>query len=61
MEQSSERPHGWVAGRVYSMSCGTERHDRLAGLSYEALVPAARRSGCRPFAHIRLVRIGSAA
>lgn len=31
-EQSSERPHEWVAGRVYTMSGGTERHDLLAGL-----------------------------
>lgn len=60
-EQSSERSHEWVAGRVYNMSGGTERHDLLAGLIYERLAPAARRSGCRPFGHNRLVRIGSTA
>jgi Uma2 family endonuclease len=60
-EQTSERPHEWVAGRVYNMSGGTERHDLLAGLLYERLAPAARRRGCRPFAHNRLVRIGGTA
>lgn len=60
-EQLGQRPHEWVAGRVYAMSGGTERHDLLAGLLYEALAPAARRRGCRPFQHNRLVRIGGTA
>lgn len=60
-EQTGGRPHEWVAGRVYAMSGGTERHDLLAGLLYEALAPAARRRDCRPFMHNRLVRIGGTA
>lgn len=60
-ERAAERPHEWVAGRVYAMAGGTERHDLMVGLVYEALAPAADRRGCRPFAHNRLVRLGEAA
>lgn len=56
-EERSDRRHEWVAGRVYVMAGGTERHDLLSGLLYEALAPAARRSGCRPFQQNRKVRI----
>lgn len=60
-EQGAERPHEWVAGRVYAMAGGTERHDLMVGLVYEALAPAADRRGGRPFAHKRLVRLREAA
>lgn len=60
-EQSSPRPHEWVAGHVFGMAGGTERHDNLVALVYEHLAPRARRQGCLPFAHNRLVRLGSAA
>lgn len=59
--QRADRPHEWVAGRVYAMAGGTERHDLMVGLVYEALAPSADRRGCRPFAHHRLVRLGDAA
>lgn len=57
-EQTSERPHEWVGGRVYNTAGSTERHDLLAALIYEALAPAARDGNCRPFIHSRLVHIG---
>ncbi len=38
------------------MSGGTERHDLIAGLIYEALVAAARAKGCRTFMGNRLLR-----
>lgn len=47
-----------VGGRVFAMAGGTERHDLLAGLLYEALASGARKAGCRPFAGNRLVRVG---
>ena len=55
-EQSSERRHELVGGRVYAMAGGSERHDLLAGLIYEALAAGARANGCRPFTSNRLVR-----
>ncbi len=60
-ERRSERRHELVGGRVYVMAGGSERHDLLTGLVYEALAPGARASGCRPFAANRFVRLGSAA
>jgi Putative restriction endonuclease len=55
-EQSSERRHELVGGRVYAMAGGSERHDRAAGLLYELLAPGPRSAGCRPFTSNRLVR-----
>jgi Uma2 family endonuclease len=55
-EQESERRHELVGGRVHAMSGGTERHDLIAGLIYEALVPGARAKGCRTFMGNRLLR-----
>ena len=46
-EQDSERRHEWVAGRVYAMAGGTERHDLMVGLLDEKLVVGARPPGCR--------------
>lgn len=57
-EERTERKHEWVAGRVYAMAGGTERHDLMSGLVYEALAPGARRRGCRPFQQNRKVKIG---
>lgn len=59
-EQRAEARHEFVQGRVYAMSGGTERHDLLAGLVYEALAPGARARGCRPFLGNRLVRLDGA-
>jgi Uma2 family endonuclease len=53
--------HEWVGGRVFVMTGGSERHDLAAGLVYEALAPAARRSGCRPFTSNRLLRVARSA
>ncbi len=41
-EQLSERRHELVGGRVYVMAGGSERHDLMAGLVYEAVAPGAR-------------------
>jgi hypothetical protein len=60
-ETGSERRHEFVAGRVFVMAVGTERHDLAAGLVYEALAPGARRSGCRPFIANRLLRASAPA
>ena len=45
-EQSSERRHELVGGRIYAMAGGSERHDLAAGLLYELLAPGARSAGC---------------
>ncbi len=50
-----------VGGRVWAMSGGTERHDLLAGLIYEALAPGARAEGCRPFFGNRMLQTAKAA
>src|SRR5215472_10421567 len=55
-ERTSQRPHELVGGRVYALAGGSERHDLVAGLLYEALAPGARAGGCRPFTSNRLVR-----
>lgn len=54
-ERASRRPHELVAGRVYALAGGSERHDLMAGLLYEALAAGARARGCRPFISNRLV------
>ncbi|MGH9056875.1 MAG: Uma2 family endonuclease [Acidimicrobiales bacterium] len=61
-EQTAERRHELVGGRIYAMAGGSERHDLAAGLLYELLAPAARSAGCRPFTANRLVhtRTGNA-
>jgi Uma2 family endonuclease len=48
-EEHSPVRHELVAGHVYAMAGGTERHDLTVGLLYEALAPGARRAGCRAF------------
>ena len=60
-EELSERRHEWVAGHVYAMAGGSERHDVLAGLLYLRLAPKALADGCRPFQHNRKVKIGEVA
>lgn len=55
-ELRAEHRHELVGGRAYAMSGGTERHDLITGLIYEALAPGARARGCRPFTSNRLVR-----
>ena len=59
-EQRGDVRHEFVHGRVYAMSGATERHDLLAGLVYEALVPSARARGCRAFLSNRLVKLEGA-
>ena len=60
-EGDSDRRHEWVAGRVYAMAGGTERHDLMVGLIHEKLSPLARVRGCRTFSQNRLVRLGDVA
>lgn len=60
-EADSERRHEWVAGRVYAMPGGTERHDLMVGLLFRKLADLADARGCRSFSHNRLVRLGDVA
>ena len=60
-EAAGGRPHEWVAGRVYAMAGGTERHDLMVGLLYRKLAALADARGCRAFSHNRLVRLGDVA
>ena len=60
-ERDSDRRHEWVAGRVYAMAGGTERHDLMAGLIYRKLAALADARGCRSFSQNRLVRLGDVA
>lgn len=55
-EAHAARRNELVGGRVYAMAGGSERHDLVAGLIYEAIAPGARAAGCRPFTANRLVR-----
>jgi Uma2 family endonuclease len=61
LEQLADRRHEYVGGRVYVMAGGSERHDLVAGLVYEALAPGARAEGCRPFIANRMLRAGESA
>lgn len=61
VEVQSESRAEWVAGQVFAMSGGSERHDLMTGLVYEALAPAARRRGCAAFQQNRKVRLADAA
>lgn len=60
-EQVAQVRSEWVAGRVYVMSGGRERHHLATALLLEALAPQVRARGCRPFGEGRLVRLGMAA
>src|SRR5437588_5247856 len=55
-ERESELRHEWVGRRVYAMSGGTEDHDLIAGLVYQAMAAGAREKGCRMFIGNRLLR-----
>lgn len=61
LESRGDRRHELVGGRVYDMAGGSERHDLAAGLLYEAVAPAARSAGCRPFTSNRLVQTAGGA
>jgi len=50
--------HEWVAGEVYAMAGGTERHDTAVEALRDVLGPGARARGCRRFTGNRLIRIG---
>lgn len=52
--------HELVAGRVYAMAGGTERHDLVAQALYERLVAGARAGGCRTLIGNRLVKVSTA-
>jgi Uma2 family endonuclease len=60
-EERSEQRHEWVAGHVYAMAGGTERHDLVTGIAYELLAARARQAGCRAFAGNRKVKTRAAA
>jgi Uma2 family endonuclease len=59
-EQNSEWRHEWVAGAVFVMAGGSERHDIAAIVLLDTLRPDARRSGCRTFAGNRLLKVDAA-
>lgn len=48
-EEHGQLRHEFVGGRVYLHAGGTQRHDLLAGLIYEAPAPGRPRQGCLPF------------
>lgn len=60
-EVRSERRSEWVAGQVFALADGLERHDLMSGLVYQALAPQARRKGCVTFQQNRNVRFADAA
>lgn len=59
-EQLTDDRYEWVAGRVFAMAGGNERHDLVAGLLFERLAALARRDGCRAFTQNRKVKLGVA-
>ena len=59
-EAASTIRHEWVAGQVYAMVGASERHELMAGLVYQALIPVAAARGCRLFIGNRKVRLGEA-
>lgn len=60
-EAAGGRRHEWVAGFVYAMAGGTERHDTTVEALRDILGPGARAAGCRRFTGNRLVRTATAA
>lgn len=60
-EASGRQRREWVAGEVFAMAGGSERHDLMTGLVYRLVAEVAERNGCRPFQQNRLVRLGDAA
>lgn len=61
LEKISERRHEWVAGTVYALSGGTERHALLSLILYRLLADTARRERCRAFHADRMIRTAEAA
>jgi Uma2 family endonuclease len=53
--------HEWIAGQVYAMAGGTERHDATVEAVRDILGPGARAKGCRRFTGNRSIRIGDVA
>lgn len=58
LDQDADVRHEWVAGRVYAMSGGTERHGLMTGLLFSAVAAGARGAQCRPFQEGRRLRAG---
>jgi Uma2 family endonuclease len=55
-ELSGQQRHELVAGRVYAVPGGSDRHSTLGLLIYERIGPNARARGCRPCIFDRLLR-----
>ena len=49
LDEVSEQRHEWVAGQVYVMAGGTDRHLATVQALFERLAPLARGKGCRPW------------
>ncbi len=61
LESAGEQRHEWVAGRIYVMSGGSERHSLLAQMLFRLLDDAAAPEGCRAFIADRMLRTAEAA
>ena len=61
LEQVGQDRHEWVAGRVYVMAGGTERHALLSQMLFRLLDDAAEAEGCRAFVADRMLRTAEAA
>lgn len=60
-EVESDSRGEWVAGQVFAMAGGSERHDLMAGLVYRSLAARAAEGGCVAFQQNRKVRFATAA
>lgn len=56
LDEVSELRHEWVAGQVYAMSGGSDRHLATVQALFERIAPLARRQGCRPWMADRRLR-----
>jgi Uma2 family endonuclease len=59
-EERQPRRHEFVAGHVYLMAGGSERHDLAAQAVFTRLLPGTRQRGCRLFIGNRKVRTRAA-
>ena len=60
LDEVSESKHEWVAGQVYVMAGGTDRHLATVQAIFERLAPLARARGCRPWVADRRLRTAHA-
>lgn len=56
LDEVSEQRYEWVAGQVYAMSGGSDRHLATVQALFERIAPLARGQGCRPWMADRRLR-----